>query len=105
MKPWLKKLEIIDVPVEACRTIHRLVPVMQAVDKNILDLHPKVCEVRIKLQDGWSLLLFFDLETTGLGLYQIQILEITCVACLSRPDKPLQKLGHYSTTSLTLIER
>ena len=91
------KLETINVPVEACRTIHRLVPAMQAADKNILDLHPKVCEVRIKLQDGWSLLLFFDLETTGLGLYQIQILEFACVACLSRPGKPLQKLGHYNT--------
>ena len=92
-----QKLTTINVPVEACRTIHRLVPAIQAADKDILDLHPKVCEVRIKLQDGWGLLLFFDLETTGLGLYQIQMLEFACVACLSRPGQPLQCLGHYKT--------
>ena len=93
-----QKLETLTVPVEACRTIHRLVSAVQAADKDILDLHPQVCEVRIKFEDGWGLLLFFDLETTGLGLYQIQILEFACVACLSRPgDVPLQYLGHYSS--------
>ena len=92
------KIETLTVPVEACRKTHRLVSALQVADKDILDLHPQVCEVRIKFEGGWGLLLFFDLETTGLGLYQVQILEFACIACLSRPgDEPLQYLGQYSS--------
>ena len=92
-----KKLQTLKVPVEVCKTTHRLVPASQVHNPEIAHLHPQVCEVRVTFEDGWSLLLFFDLESTGLGIYQVQILQFAMVACLSRPKEPLEYLGSYNS--------
>ena len=65
-----------------------------------MNLHPQVCRVRVNHDEKRSLLLFFDLETTGLGIYQIQIIEFGMVAALAVPGKPLALLGDYSTKVL-----
>ena len=64
---------------------------------DILDLHPQLCRVRVKPDEGISLLVFFDLETTGFGIYQVQILEFGMVGALSVPGQPLRRLGDYSS--------
>ena len=62
---------------------------------DIVNLHPRVCNVRVTFEGGCSLLIFFDLETTGFGIYQVQIIQFGCVAALSIPGQPLQPLGTY----------
>ena len=75
-------------------------PASAVLSPEIANLHPQVCNVRVIHDNAQSLLLFFDMETTGFGIYQVQILEFGMVAALATPGKPLLQLGNYSSKVL-----
>ena len=83
------------VPVSICRHKHQLVEAVNAHGVSVLSLHPTVWDVRVTFKDKWCMLVFFDLETTGLGLYQAQIIQFGAVCALARPGQPLELLGTY----------
>ena len=92
-----QKLTEVSVPVDVCPITHRLVDASALNDPDIANLHPQICKVRVKYEEGCALLLFFDLETTGFGIYQVQILQIGMVAALSRPGHSPQLLGTFDS--------
>ena len=83
------------VPVSVCPQQNRLVDAVGARGVSVLCLHPTVHKVRVKFKDKCSLIIFFDLESTGLGIYQAQIIQFGAVAALARTGKPLHLLGTY----------
>ena len=92
-----QNLNTLTVPIDICRTEHRLINAKDANSEEIMVLHPQLFEIRLQFDDNWSLLVFFDLETTGLGIHQAQMLQIAMLACLSRPNEPLEYIGTYNT--------
>lgn len=91
-----QQLMKLQVPVSVCRVQHRIVKDVDAHGPAVLALHPVVWDVRITFEDKWSMIVFFDLETTGLGVYQAQIIQFGAVCALSKPGEPLQLLGTYN---------
>ena len=85
------------VPVSACREKNRLVSAVDAHGVAVLVLHPTVWNIRITFEDKVCLLICFDLETTGLGIYQVQITQFGAVCALSRPGEQLELVGTYSS--------
>ena len=92
-----QKLIKLHVPVSVCPTQNQLVDAVDAHGVSVLSLHPTVHKVRVKFKNKCSLIIFFDLESTGLGIYQAQIIQFGAIGALARPGKPLHLLGSYSS--------
>ena len=92
-----QKLTKLHVPVRVCRANHTLVDAVDAHGVSVLSLNPAVHKVRVKFKNKSSLIIFFDLETTGLGIYQAQMIQFGAVGALATPGNPLQLLGTYSS--------
>ena len=84
------------VPVGVCKVKNHLVSAVDANGIDVLSMHPSVCNVRVTFKDKWCLHIFFDLGTTGSGIYQAQIIRFDAVCALSRPGSPLELLGTYT---------
>ena len=91
-----RQLTTLPVPVDVCPTTHHLISVAELQNPDVRNLHPQICKVRVNM-GGPSLLLFFDLETTGFGIYQVQILQFGMVAALTRTGHKIQKLGSFNS--------
>ena len=105
-KAWLElclklvseqNLSKVHVPVSVCSAKNRLVAAVDAHGAAVLALHPAVWNVRITFENKVCLLICFDLETTGLGIYQAQITQFGAVCALSRPGEQLELVGTYSS--------
>ena len=91
-----QELTKVQVPVSLCRVQNRIVKEVDAHGAAVLSLHPAVAGIRINFQDKWCMLVFLDVKTTGLGVYQSQIIHFGAVCAISKPGEPLQLLGAYS---------